>query len=440
MALKTVAGTRTAEVASSAGPVAGRCGRRFLVIVACAATLLACGGGSGGQGGPSPQGAAAPVATSPAALPSGFAAPATVGTGPLPAAASNVLRVRVDRGVRGTAFNSPYVTVTVCVPGGTPCRDIDHVLLDTHSWGLRLAASAVPPELALPLVRTADGAPIGQCVHFAGGYAWGSVRSADVRLSGESITGLPLQVIGDAEPALAVPPPECRSPGTNLGARLDANGVLGVGMLRYDCGTACTTSTAPAIYFGCTERGCTPATVPLRQQVVNPVALLATHNNGVALVLQQVPGGGASSLEGALVLGIGTAANNQLGSAQVLPTDGRYQLTTVYKGRAYPSIIDSGANVVLLPDGDLATCGDVFCPAQPTTVQAQLQSPTGAQRDVTLTLESIGGLLAGSVAQSIGAKDAEMVTWGLPFFFGRTVFVALKDAVTPAGSGPYWAF
>jgi hypothetical protein len=30
--------------------------------------------------------------------------------------------------------------------------------------------------------------------------------------------------------------------------------------------------------------------------------------------------------------------------------------------------------------------------------------------------------------------------WGLPFFFGRTVFTAMSAAMTPAGLGPYFAY
>ena len=30
--------------------------------------------------------------------------------------------------------------------------------------------------------------------------------------------------------------------------------------------------------------------------------------------------------------------------------------------------------------------------------------------------------------------------WGLPFFFGRTVFIAIAGRSTPGGTGPFWAF
>ena len=30
--------------------------------------------------------------------------------------------------------------------------------------------------------------------------------------------------------------------------------------------------------------------------------------------------------------------------------------------------------------------------------------------------------------------------WGLPFFFGRTIFTAIEGQTTPGGVGPYFAF
>jgi len=30
--------------------------------------------------------------------------------------------------------------------------------------------------------------------------------------------------------------------------------------------------------------------------------------------------------------------------------------------------------------------------------------------------------------------------WGLPFFYGRTIFTAIEGRSTPGGNGPYWAY
>jgi hypothetical protein len=409
--------------------------RSAFLAVLCV-VIAGCGGGGGG-GAPAAPAPAPSVTTGPLAI----ATSTRAGSGALPAAAANVLPISFDRGVRGTAFNSPFVTVTVCTPGGSACRSIDHVLLDTGSYGLRLAAAALPADVSLPLQRTADGAPVGECAHFASGFAWGSVRTADVQLGDKTIAGLPVQLFGDRDAAFATTPAKCSNTGSDLGARLDANGVLGVGMQRQDCGSGCVAATAPpAIYFQCPETGCTPTLRPLNAQVVNPVASLAEDNNGFAVVLQQVPSGGVDVLRGALVLGIGTQANNQIGTAQAISADKRGLLSASYKGRTVPVFPDTGANGLFLPDNDLPTCGDFFCPAQPVTVTASMQASTSAQRAVDLSLESISGLPAGTVAASIGGKDPAMLTLGLPFFFGRTVFVALQDADTPAGRGPYLGF
>jgi hypothetical protein len=90
------------------------------------------------------------------------------------AALSNSTAIIVDSGPSGVSgvINVPYVSVTVCRPGTTVCQTIDHVLLDTGSYGLRLLASQLNSTLALPAVTTASGDDAGECGKFISGYTW----------------------------------------------------------------------------------------------------------------------------------------------------------------------------------------------------------------------------------------------------------------------------
>jgi hypothetical protein len=39
-----------------------------------------------------------------------------------------------------------------------------------------------------------------------------------------------------------------------------------------------------------------------------------------------------------------------------------------------------------------------------------------------------------------GPLPGNSFDWGLPFFYGRTVFTAINGTTTPAGPGPFWAY
>ncbi|NML44128.1 DUF3443 domain-containing protein [Ramlibacter sp. G-1-2-2] len=411
---------------------------RFRAAACCALAVLlvlaACGGG----------GDATSTTSSTTSTSNPGGTTTTSGTTTTPAVlASNQVAITVDGGTDGSAINSPFVQVTVCTPGSASCQTIGHILLDTGSYGLRIAASALGGQLSgLPVVKAPDGNALAECAGFVSGFTWGSVRTAEVHMGDEVAQGVPIQVIDDTGAAYASVPSACSSTGSDLGSGAGANGILGVGFLTRDCGADCTTSTAAQQYFSCTTDGsCGASLAPLASQVANPVALFGADNNGLAISLPAVAAGGATRLGGTLTFGIGTAANNALGSAQVFTANGNGNFTTVYQGRSLTAFVDSGSNGIFFHDRSIPSCSSGFyCPSSTLSLTATASGSTQGSAAIAFTVENAGRLSSSIVADHLGGDISGFFDWGLPFFFGRTVFVALRDASTPAGTGPYWAF
>src|SRR4249919_1572375 len=301
------------------------------------------------------------------------------------APADNVQSIVVNAGPTGDYFNGAFTSVTICAPGQSAgCQTIDGVLVDTGSTGLRVLSSAL--TLTLPQQVGSSGAPIVECAQFLDGFTWGPVQTADVKLAGERASAVPIQVID--ERAFPNIPAACSSSGVaedtldNLGA----NAILGIGLFRQDCGPACAFVGAsnPGFYYACPATGCQPAAVSLVNQLQNPVALFSRDNNGVVIQLPAVAAGGAFSVTGSLVYGIGTQSNNGLGSAKVLAVDALGNITTIFSGQSYPSsFIDSGSNGIFFLDAGtsgLPVCpdsADFYCPATPQSLTATNRGANG---------------------------------------------------------------
>ena len=404
----------------------------------CALVLVQGCGGSGGEDASSPA-AAAPTS-------------ATLTPAALTPAASNVASISVNGGLGGTV-NLAFTSVTLCVPGSSNCQVIDNVLIDTGSSGLRIVASALGPSISLPQQTDAKGDPVAQCAHFVDGYAWGSVKLADFKIAGERANSLPIQMIGD--PKFPLVPGACAASGAskNSVAELRANGILGLAIFRQDCGAACQQRARNAIYYTCPAAGCQMAAIPLALQLQHPVAMFAANNNGIAIELPSVPASGAARLSGSLVFGIGTQANNAIGSASVFGVDsGTANFTTVYKGTSYSaSFIDSGSNALFFADAGTPVCTDAlaagfYCPPVTKNLTATIQGRNGVSAQVNFSLGNASAMVQSNpgfaVLGSLGAPaiSANTFDWGLPFFYGRKVFIAIDGASTPAGVGPYIAF
>jgi hypothetical protein len=369
------------------------------------------------------------------------------------AAANNVVNVAVTGGPTDTnSINVLYTTVTLCLPGTSTCQTIDNIQVDTGSYGLRILAPVL--TLTFPVLALSNGSPLVECTSFVDGYSWGPVTIADVQISGESASSVPVQIIGDSR--YPTVPTDCVNStmpnAEDTVASFGANGLLGIGPFAQDCGDGCVSGIPAPIYYSCpTESTCSGTTVPLAQQVTNPVTLFATDNNGSIITLPSVATAGAATVSGSLIFGIDTESNNASGTETVVPVMASGYLTSIFNGSTLDeSFIDSGSNAYFFSDSSLSTnstCQEqgfsgFYCPTSTTSLSGEMQLASGTS---TVDFE-IGN--AEQISESFAAfpglggtnPTPNSFDWGLPFFYGRRVAIAIQGATTSAGTGPYIAY
>jgi hypothetical protein len=403
------------------------------LAVGAAAVVAGCGGSSSTPGG----GGGTPVPNT-----------VTITAGPGPSTVSPYV-------------NGAFVSVTICVPGSSQCVTVPDVLLDTGSSGLRVLSSALG---GLPLPRvTAGGATIADCIQFVDlTFNWGPVALADVKMAGEVAGSVPIGIIADAGSSFPDAPAGCVNGGTpsNSVDTLSANGILGIGLYAQDCGSACAPGTRsnPGMYYACTGPSCQVTTVALASQVQNPVAVFASDNNGIVVSLPALPEAGLPSAAGTLTFGIGTQGDNALGSAVVQSPNNFGNITTEFQGSPYSSsFIDSGSNGLYFLSSattGMPECGSLqglYCPSSTLNLSATNTGANNRAKTVSFRVANAESFpepnwifddIAGpsSPAGPSGGLPSLYFDWGLPFFFGRTVYVAIEGRSTPGGAGPYWAY
>ena len=368
---------------------------------------------------------------------------------------NNSTPLAVDGGPTGVNYpNGAYVTATVCVPGTTNCTAIDHVLVDTGSVGFRVLSSALG-SLALTPQNASDGNPMAECFIAPAGYAWGPVALAQVQVSGEIASSIPVEVIAPSNFPAA--PAACTGQTTgsalNTIAALKAKGILGIGFWPQDCGASCA-SAPQSTYFSCPIAGCAPLPAAIAQQVANPVAAFPGDNNGSEIQFPPLAAGGAQTAQGALIFGIGTQPNNGLAAATVYTVSTSSQnpgsFVATYGSTAYFGSISSGAdaNYFLSPaitGYPACTNPGYYCPGSQQTATVNVAGINGATGTVTLTTDNADnlfktGFFAFSSLAGPGGNRTSGIVFGMPFFYGRTVFTALSGKVTPGGTGPFVAY
>lgn len=418
----------------------------FIFLLSTVTWMMACGGNgssnNGGGGGSNP-----------------------------PPVTNNVQPIVVDAGPLPQSFldaNVAFTTVTVCVPGTSTCQSIDHIQVDTGSQGLRLVSGVL--TITLPRQTLSNGDALDSCLPFADGYVWGPVAKADIKMAGEVASSAPVQVmIPDTDsPPVPTACSDQNPPGGNGNegdvATLGANGIIGIGLFEQDCGLACTSqnSVIPDRYFDCDSSGnCTHTYVTLAQQVVNPVAMFSSDNNGVILQLPSVPNGGSPTATGSMIFGVGTKSNNALGSATVyqVPDTGANagDIITTFNGQSYQGFLDSGSNGIFFLDS--ATSGipqctgdnsSWYCPTnspQSLTASNQGQNENGGVGNpvpVNFTIESADTLFSNNntAYSTLSGPFPDSFDFGLSFFYGRSVFTSIENRTVPGTNvpSPFFAY
>ncbi len=413
--------------------------------------LTSCGGGN-------------KVADTSSALPPN---PSDLTNGPIltQLTGNNVVSIDVNgaKCTHNVYVNKPCVQVKICAIGSTTnCQIIDDILLDTGSYGLRVFKSVINSTVLAGFTQvTSASKPVGECVQYGDGTAqWGPVQKADVILGGEPAVTVPIHLL---DPTFGTPPTACSAPDTTPDAA-GLNGILGVGVHVQDCGTTCSGSASNGMYYVCNaataNSPCAGSVVPLVDQVQNPIALLPTDNNGVILQFPSMSYGGGVSLSGYMVLGIGTQSNNSPASNVVSMNLNSSSpiLVTEFSGATMYGIIDSGSNLLYFPTpttANMPDCGTnmtgLYCPFNYTSLSAvNRATATGstASRSVTFyvgnarTLYNSGNAVFLEMASSLGLIGmGSTFDWGLPFFYGRNVYVGFEGTTqSTLGAGPYWAW
>lgn len=398
-----------------------RFNRFFLPVLFVLASLVSCGGGGGG-GGSSPSSNSTPDPTG-----------------------NNVLLVTVNGSLCSPAtnyLNKPCVSVTVCEPGNTGnCQTINDILLDTGSSGLRIFKDV----LLVPLEQVTDGSDaVAECVQYGDSSAtWGPVKTAGLILGGEPAIKLRMQVIdatfGDKTKCAGAleSPSEARF-----------NGILGIDNFLYDCGSDCQNPT----YYLCNGSACkdNDYLAPLNKQVQNPVPLLPWNNNGFSVQFPSVPTRGSTSVDGYLVLGIGTSTNNTPSAATTYPVNDSGEFVTLFNSHRYDhAFVDTGSNGLFFgfPPLSLPNCypnNAWFCPTSTRTFHATNEGAWNSpSRSVSFEIGNLVELASTgkNVFRNIGGDvGLYMFDWGLPFFLGRTVYFGIDGRSSSLGTGPYIAY
>jgi hypothetical protein len=180
-----------------------------------------------------------------------------------------------------------------------------------------------------------------------------------------------------------------------------------------------------------------------------------TDNNGIIVNLPNLQNAnGDASVAGQLIFGIATQADNALPATglTVLGADMHGDFTATYNGgtTALPALIDSGTDSYSFDDSTIRICpsgayGGYYCPAVAPQSLFAVNTGVGmnnATNTVNFAIADPRSFVANAAAfiDLGGGGGSTSFTWGMPFFYGRKVYIGIDQRVSGTYTGPFYAY
>jgi hypothetical protein len=163
---------------------------------------------------------------------------------------------------------------------------------------------------------------------------------------------------------------------------------------------------------------------------------------------------GDAEVQGELIFGLSTQSDNMLPATglTVLGADGNGDFTATYNGSStvLPALIDSGTDAYGFNDPTIAACASgafvgYYCPAVAPQSLFAVNTGSGtstATNTVNFALADPNTFVAGAAALTDlgGGGGSTNFTWGMPFFYGRRVYIGFDQHAAAGYTGPFYAY
>jgi hypothetical protein len=271
-------------------------------------------------------------------------------------------------------------------------------------------------------------------------------------MGNEPAVTVPIQVLAPAQGPAPATTSTCNLGTLTRPTDAGLNGILGLAPFQHDNDSLILANAD--VYFSCsTSSGCGSAltTVAATQQVANPVFALPLDNNGIIIKLPAVPNSGAVNEGGDLIFGLNTATpiNDPMalsGTATIHTIKkSAFQTPTTFNGVQSNAFVDTGSDAMFFPS-TMPSCASplavFYCPNSSTTLIGQID-PAAANVSVPFQVDNATTLAATGLTAfpNIGGKFGSGFLWGMPFFYGRIVYIVYGPVTgSVTWNSPMWAF